>query len=97
MVFDNGGNGLSRYRREAQKCGGRWQEFPFTVAEAGVGVVGRMARLPTSFPEPTVWTSDGRVSSADCGRGCVQGESCLQRCERIPVKETGEQKGLCVC
>lgn len=48
-----------RYRGEAQKCGGRWQGFPFTVAEAGVGVVGWMARVPTFFPEPTVLTSGG--------------------------------------
>lgn len=72
MVIDNGGDRLSQVLGKARECGGRWQGSPFTIAEAGVGVAGRMARLPASFPEPAVWTSDGRVSSADCGRGCVK-------------------------
>lgn len=70
-----------RYRGEAQKRGRRWQGFPFTIAEAGVGVVGWMARLPTSFPEPTVWTSGGGVSSAD-----VAGAVCKVRAASRGVK-----------
>ena len=49
-----------------------------------------------SFPEPTVETSSGRVSSADCGRGlCVRWELLPEGWKYSPVKEIGEQE-VCV-
>lgn len=51
----------------------------------------------SSFPEPSVETSDGSgVSSADHGGGGVRGESCFQGCESILKLKKSEEQEVCV-